>query len=1105
MSAIHNDKGFSALIVQSPKVDPDFWSGTASACTEAGPRPGQAIPDQTGTRAVPSTHGESSTTVYSLQALRGGNPGYGSWGWAIVTGGVVGTYAGLNFPNFAQDIRNSGCESAATVGTPAVVTTSSGRVVEVWCQNITASSVKSVCCSYSDDLITWVGYDASIKLISTSSLAATYYGVAIDNVNCVAAYWDAEREIVQAWVRVTAPYASGFSQVYLFESTDEGATWSLVQSDTLSEVLAFTYTARSPVVEKVGGALLMLMGDDDGSYDGTHERVTQLVSQDRGRTWIAIDSGLSPYYNLRVVRRNGRLLVSALGAPSDDIYVLEITSAYDLVRDGTWVGTGLGTASTHEIVYIHGKLWALYVGAAKYKVYLYSTDATLDSWEEVGHHPISFESATTAVDIDYFRATPALGGIAAAFSFTDTGVPSAERGRLYTARLGGWSCLTLPATRSVVGAQGRIAFAPSTSPGAYYLVDSQTWYGNVNPTAMATNPWTAAGTGTDTSGMSAGNSPYWSISTAAGQSRYHTIAPTGTLSKGVLCYLDMKVGTGGSLSSNDSAVRIIISDGVTEYNVSLRLTDAGCELHDNIGGADAALTGITPTLRTAFLLAFRETSAGVAATATVYSVGYSAFDAYFNWGTRATLTCSPKTASPAAGFSIERGVIAAGSAVAITQEWYAFHYLMATGVPDIDDLATGFSPATMLYGAPMTHTPTEIRNGLLVSWNGGAAKKGETWSVAPRFDYSKEHVYPQLYPSPRTGWRATGDGSDSVFQWTLNSDDAPEGLGQSAWGIYLQGVNVPEVEFAGYTAAGSWSVISDLDLTAGLSSLPYRVGVRGTTRAPYLTVNMAGTGGATRFIHENEFAGGYIIISGVSYLIDRNTSGTWSVTDGKKPCFFLNETGWDNTIATTGTCAILPPAGLWVINGLGTTEYRRLKITIPAYATYENYHKLDKVVIGPAYIFDKRYSQGRVLGSRANTTTSTSVSGDRTHVNNGPNARYVQFAWMEGCPTVNVYDASREPDYVVIEDGVTGEENALATRGAHPSDLLGLHEWMGGAGWPVVYVADIEPSEGYDQTQCNRDFVYGRLAGDISITAIAGTERHDEVQTVGQLEIQEDV
>ena len=1102
MSAIHNDKGFSALIVQSPKVAPDFWSGTTAACTEAGPRPGQAIPGQSNTRSIPSTSGESSTSVYSLQALRGGNPGYGSWGWAIVTGGSVGTYAGLNFPNYSQDMRNSGCESGATVGTPAMMKTSSGRVVQVWCQNITASSVKSVCCSYSDDLITWVGYDASIKLLTTSSLGATYYGVDLDNVNCVAAHWDDEREVAQAWVRVNAPYTSG-SQIYLFESTDEGATWSLVQADTLAEVLSFTYTARSPVVEKVGGGLVMLIGDDDGSYDGSHERITQLVSQDYGRTWVALASGLVPYYNLRITRRNGHALVSALGAPSDKVYALEITSPYDLVSSATWTATDLGTASTHDIVYAHGKLWVFYVQSTKYKVFLYSSDGlSLDDWDEVGHHPFSFDSAAYNVDIDYFRAVPALGGVAASFSLTDTGVPSAERGRLYTVRLGGWSYLTLPATRSAVGAQGRIAFAPSASPGSYYLVDSQTWYGCLDP---ATQGWTASGTGTDTSGMTAGSSPYWSISTGAGQSRYHSISPTGTLSKGILCYIDMKVGTGGSLSSNDSAVRLVISDGVTEYNVSLRLTDAGCELHDNIGGADATLTGITPTLRTAFLLAFRETEAGVAATATVYSVGYSAFDTYFAWAERATLTCDPKTTAPAAGFSIERGVIASGSGVAITQEWYAFHYLMATGIPDIDDLATGFDASTQLYGAPMTDAPTEIRNGLMVSWSGGPAKRGETWLVSPRFDYSKEHVYPQLYPSPRTGWRATDDSADSIFQWTLNSDDAPEGLGQSAWGVYLRGANVDEVTLEGYTAAGAWESILDMDLTAGLASLPYRVGVRGTTRAPYLTVNMSGSGGATRFIHENEFAGGYIVIGGVPFLIDRNTSGTWSVTAGKKPVFYLNETGWDNTVATTGTCSIIPPAGVWIANGLAVTEYRRLRLTLPAGTTYEGYHKLDKVVIGPAYVFDKRYSLGRVMGTRANTTVSTSVSGDNSYVNNGPNTRYVQFAWMEGCPTINVYDASREPDYTVIEDGVTGTANALSTRGVHPSDLTGLHEWLGGAGWPVVYVADIEPSEGYDQTTCNRDFVYGRLIGDITVTAIAGTERHDEVQTVGQLEVKEDV
>jgi len=1104
MGEYTNETGFSGILIHSPKIDPDFWSGSASACTQAGPAPGQAVPQQAGTRALVSAAGTGTTSEYSIKSLRGGGIGYGSWGWAIVTGGVVGTYAGLNFPNFAQDLRNSGADSTETVGTPAMVTTKTGRVVQLWCEHTIATSVKKVCSSYTDDLITWTGADSSNILLSTSTLSAAYYGVTLDNVNCVGAFYDEEREVVQAFVRVDSPASTGFSQVWLFESSDDGATWTLVQTDTLAEVVSFTYTAKTPVIGKTGGTMVMFLPDDDGSYDGTHERITQLASSDNGRTWIALDSGLHPYYNLRLTHRDGKILLSAQSAPSDEMSMLEMPSVYVLVRDESWTDTGVGPANTHDVIFMHGKLWLFYTAPTKYKLYVYCTDASLSDWNEIGHHPLDFDSAAYNVDIEFLRVTPALGGAAASFSLKDTGVPSAQRGRMYTLRCGGWSYITLPASKPTVGAQGRIAFGSATSgsPGAYYLVDSQTWYGTLDP---VTQGWTVSGTGTDASGMTAGDSPYRSVSTTAGQSRYWSISPSGDLTKGVLLYIDVQVSTGGSLSSNDSAVRVVMSDGVTEYNLSLRVTASGCELHDNIGGADASLTGVIPTARTAFILAFRQTDPGNEATATVYSVGYSAFDAYFAWAERATLVCDAKTTAPAASFKIERGVIAAGSGVSIEQKWYAFHYLMACGIPEVDDLSTGFDSSSQLYGAPMTDTFTEIRNGLTIAWSGGPAKRNETWLLSPRFNYAKEHVYPQLYPSPRTGWRATDDSTDSVLQWTLNSYDAPEGIGQASLGLYLRGINVPELTLDGYTAAGSWQNILDIDVAAGLNSLPYRVGVTGTTRAPYLTVNMSGSGGAVRFIHENEFAGGYIGIGGAHYKIDRHTSGTWSTSAGKKPCFFLSETNWSTAVATTGTCYILPPNVFAVAHGLGTTEFRRLRLTIPAGSTYEGYHKLDKLVLGPVYIFDKRYSKGRVFGSTPNTTTSTSQSGVNSYVVNGPSSRYVRFAWVDGHDTSNLYRTSVEPDYLVIEDGVTGAEDALATRGALSSDLLALNEWMNGQGWPVVYIADIEPADGTDVTTCDRDVIYGRIQGGVEVSSVMGSERADEVVNIGEMTIKEDV
>lgn len=1100
MAQITASTGLAGLLVPDPRITPSTWSGTEAGCPEAGPRPGQAVPDQAGSQLQVSASGEQDTTTYRLCITRGGTPGArAEYAWATVTGSTTGTYRGANAPNFAQDLRHIGVTSAGTAGHPSSCTTRSGRVVQVWGES--AVGVVTVKVSYSDDLITWTGADGSIVLASSNPAADEYRGFDLDVASCVCVRWDDARERVQVWIRGVDPATGVSYQFHLFESADEGAVWDIVERDTLAQSWTSDETPREPVIGEVSGALVLIQPNDDG----TNYYAAQWVSTDHGRSFVLIKSGTIDKEHFRLAEHRGRLVAAAVST-ADDVEVVTLTSAFTELHTADWEAltdpTGTGTIG---LCVQHGRLYLFASNATHYAVSVRaSTTGEATDWHEIGHDLLSFEASGNNVDVDFLSATPAQGGVCLALRLADTGTDADLRGRLYALRCGGWASVTLPPMAALTHGVGRASFGPvNASAGAYWLAEAVTWYPALLPSALT---YTATGTGTVAITVDAGDSPRMDVSCGAGVEQYWSDSFTASVTKGILFFFDGEVEDGGSTTTTDSGVTVVLSDGTTEYSATIRMSaSTGLLIRDNVGATSGAVLLNDVTTRGAFLCAIRQigTSQG---RLYIYRAGYSALDDVAVWEPLGYRDLTAKTVGPAASSSLTFGVLSTASGVTVTQKWYAVHYLAAASSGSAHDLATGWTSPGQLGGAPCSTASTEIRAGLRVAFSGGPALLNETFLIEPRHDYAREHVYPHLHPSPRDGWRSLVDSAEVVWEWTWDAaDDWPEGLGSSSWGIALLDTNIGTAELEGYTAGATWETILSLDGSTGLSSLPYRVAVRGTTRGPYLTVNTAGSGSAGRYIHEDELAGGTVVIGSARYTIIRNTSGTWSTSAGKKPVLFLDPDEWNSATATTGTCSIWPPSMVGIKHGLGSTEYRRLRLRIPAQDTADGDFRIGQLIIGPVVGFGRRYSYGRTWTMEPGSSITDLSGGARASVVAAPARRVATFAWSDGIPTRQLYADTLDPDYLTAGSS-SGVAHALATRDDVHTVLEGVlaRDDVAGGHLPLVFLPSIAYA-GSGSSEIITDphrYLYGRIVSSVSTSMPIGTEEDSEIAQVSEIRVE---
>ncbi len=368
-----------------------------------------------------------------------------------------------------------------------------------------------------------------------------------------------------------------------------------------------------------------------------------------------------------------------------------------------------------------------------------------------------------------------------------------------------------------------------------------------------------------------------------------------------------------------------------------------------------------------------------------------------------------------------------------------------------------------------------------LSATGGPTYLGETVQLPVAYTYSIGAVHPSQSPSPRDRWRqGIAAGTDEV---KLVYD-----LGAAQWygdALALLVCRGRPAQWVLETDDGStgWTTQGTLDLTLG-SSLTF-------TRTGYVVVANGGTT-ISRYLRENELAGGYLTSGGIGAEIRASSAGWWGGSNRQQVRITLADIG--DFPASGSDLSIVCPAGLLVVYPTSAVIRRYVRIRAAASAACpDSLYGAGILAVGrvigvgadPAWT----WSSERRLNVRR-TRSSDGVSGAREL---GPVARRLSYAWPDYADTRILREAA---DWVATSSGLpigTGED--AAALGEVLSAIASGED-------PVVVVPRLPSST--STLLDPQTFVYGRLGTDtLSVSGRYGTEGTDEVVTVSAFTVDE--
>ena len=369
-----------------------------------------------------------------------------------------------------------------------------------------------------------------------------------------------------------------------------------------------------------------------------------------------------------------------------------------------------------------------------------------------------------------------------------------------------------------------------------------------------------------------------------------------------------------------------------------------------------------------------------------------------------------------------------------------------------------------------------------VSATGGPTYLGEVVSLPVAYTYPVGAVHPSQSPSPRDRWRqGIAAGTDEVkLVYDLG---APQWYGDALALLVCRGRPAQWVLETDDGSTG-WTTQGTLDLTLG-SSLTF-------TRTGYVVVANGGTT-VSRYLRENELAGGYLTSGGIGAEILSSSAGWWGGSNRQQVRITLADVG--DFPASGSDLSIVCPNGLLIVYPTSAVirQYVRIRAAASA-ACPDSLYGAGILAVGrvigigadPAW----SWSAERRLNLRR-TRSSDGVSGAREL---GPIARRLSYAWPDYQDTRILREAA---DWVATSSGLpigTGEDSAAL--GEVLSAIASGED-------PVVVVPRLPTTSGTTLLD-PQTFLYGRLGIDsLQVTGRYGTEGADETVTVSAIAVDE--
>ncbi len=1057
------------------------FDAAQSTLTQAGPRAGLPIPDRRTTTALVAT-GEQST-AFGVEIVRGGSLGtkidevsqyaytqdgvtYG-WDMPIVLRGWdrvdYGTFASVGvYPSGLVRVGNSLVAAATSCSFATFFFSLYRRSVE-------APEWEDVGLSI---------YNGTLSPVSTEPRS----------LGCLLLLPSGR---LLAYYATVAGGGSRWALVMTY-SDDEGATWG--EETELQTIAAFD--VEDPLSEgwseilgicaaySNGQVVLFVNFRAAGTEPGagkSRDGFIQYASTDLGQTFVQVaESNRSVALSwdcgaggTACVAKDGTILFAFVGVTSsvNRAFICRLGTAFSPfnveeveLTDAVYAGTATSTSLSRYAVDWdcalvtddNGIVWAylrdgqeIYPFRSEDNGVTWLSQGVTDETPSIAHVYRSGNADSRMRDL---VACPWLGGIVLLHSW-DSDSSGLSRSTVGSAFLGGWST------------------NPLSQIDGYDLSDryvfDTTWIPIDEPNDVG---WTKTGTGTVTL-----TTNYLDLDTTAQTLSYSRTFGGDQLAARFVCSVQS-----GGVGSRAVFFAAKVGNGASIAQIEIRVGTTSVVVYD---------TAASSTLHTFTI----DTSVGVDV---CVGMGFNALQVWC--GTRtidgprayqyAALTASTTASADTSTISWGHGLLSTAES-----RWYEFHY--AEG-GELDGDAAFTTPSDTMVGAPLSPYSAYVASGVSVRAEGGPAWLGDSWTIAPRYDYGIERTDPVDSPSPRRGWRSSTDADDCYLAFS-------DGGAERHWagqllGFGFFGANFSIGEIQTRSPAGTWSTLCDFSSSQpGLIQLAY-------TRNGSTIVPASSTGGNPQ-IRLDELKGASIYLaSGVVRRITSNSAGKWSTASGsQRPVITIDLDGLDEVTAASGTASIVPKDFV-VITRAPATEIRGVRVYIEGQDTAEGHFELGTLVAGHVEVFGDDYSWGRVEDVEPSVERTRLRGGStRTRVL-APPQRRVTFNWAEGVDASRVEGEEPDPDYLTSSS--TASSPTVATIGSTPYQIAGLISYLDSGKVPIVYLPQIPlGSTGVDTHTLNRrdQILLAQVTSPVSLESVQGDECDDEVWRVAQVELDE--
>jgi hypothetical protein len=902
--------------------------------------------------------------------------------------------------------------------------------------------------------------------------------------------------------------STAVSQVQTWRSTDDGASWSLLNKTALNTsfdlgTTGTTYRYAGLSIAAAGGQVVLFLETYYNSASALiyQNRLFQYASIDNGATFDQVTStnDINDFSFLQVkcaVRQNN--FVVAYIADTDKVHYIELPHAYFSIHTArtatAYVQIYNSTVATGSLRAMADGQLAMWVDDDD-KIYTIIRDNPASSTDHI--------LLRTDDGLSWSLSGGGTAGTSVIFQLTDTTSTAVMPTNINACSVAGRSvmvcnCATDGTNGDSLHALFYGGYATVTTPyraGSKRDYEKLTWTDTYIPfdTPANISRFTVAGGGSESITNGVLNQQTGLL---ISQYRTYQTGYTTTLDEGLIVRVVLDPVTRGSISGSTDGRRVVqleIGDGSKKYQVRVQISTTQFAIYDINGGAQIGTTQ-SFTGRVELLLALTEgkincwyISNTVNTSARTYTVGVSN-GTVSNGGGGLT------------GGSVIWGVDTYSTAGIVETNWHEIEIAAAVN--------TGFqlegftNPADLsLRAYPPAGQYVYVLDGVSISTSDGPAIYGDEYNIQTQFEHGISNIFYAQSPSPRVTWRSTNTNQQTISLKRTDNTSRSRTEDNDVLAVHLSNINFYEFKIQGFDlGSGSFVDLADIDCSISIN-------YNAASSVRSFQSNTAMTTG--EYINYNELVGLPVIATDgtttSALKIVRHSEGAlkYSATN-KQAVFFVDGALPNSGSVATRVAKIIPKDVTVTINLNGSYDYSEYRLLIPSHTIKDTYYQIGGMYIGALLVPGQQYGRGRTISIDSGTVIQEQPDGTKYARNIRPSRRSFRIAWTDAVDMRQLYGDVSDPDYWTAS--TTAGAKAVATSKDVPDMMLYLKKYLSDL-QPVVYLPRIQraTTSSLDVQIFNRNMHHALclLDGDIQIDSVLGDEQVDEIFRVATLVLEE--